>query len=54
MFLALVVLNVFHPGGILQGPDAKIPKLTRAKKKEEKRAAKMKKERNKREKLKRR
>jgi hypothetical protein len=49
MFLALVVVNVFHTGRILQGPDAKFSKLTRAEKKEKKRAAKMKKERNKRE-----
>lgn len=41
MFLALVALNVFHPGRILQGPDAKFQKLSRAEKKEQKRIAKM-------------
>jgi hypothetical protein len=47
MFLALIVLNVFHPGRILQGPDSNFLKLTRAEKKEKKRAAKIEKERNK-------
>ncbi|KAJ5301175.1 uncharacterized protein N7443_006177 [Penicillium atrosanguineum] len=48
MFLALIVLNVFHPGRILQGPDSKFIKLTRAEKKEKKRTARMEKERKKR------
>ncbi|KAJ5635962.1 uncharacterized protein N7484_009275 [Penicillium longicatenatum] len=44
MFLALVLLNVFHPGRNLQGPDSKFIKITRAEKKEKARAAKMGKE----------
>ncbi|KAJ5656151.1 hypothetical protein N7507_008101 [Penicillium longicatenatum] len=44
MFLALVLLNVFHPGRNLQGPDSKFIKIARAEKKEKARAAKMEKE----------
>lgn len=33
MLLALVALNLFHPGRNLQGPDSKLPKLSRAEKK---------------------
>lgn len=33
MLFALVTLNVFHPGRNLQGPDSKLPKLSRAEKK---------------------
>lgn len=34
MFLALLVLNVFHPGHILRGPRSDFPRRTRAEKKE--------------------
>ncbi|KAE8153051.1 hypothetical protein BDV25DRAFT_169594 [Aspergillus avenaceus] len=40
MFLSLLALNVFHPGRILQGPDADFPKVTRAEKKQLKREKK--------------
>ncbi|KAJ5101777.1 hypothetical protein NUU61_003999 [Penicillium alfredii] len=33
MFLTLAILNVFHPGRILQGPDSAFPKLSRKEKK---------------------
>lgn len=33
MFLALLALNVFHPGHILQGPRSDFPRLTRGEKK---------------------
>lgn len=33
MFLALFILNVFHPGRVLVGPDSEFPRLTRAEKK---------------------
>lgn len=40
MFLALVVLNIFHPGRVLQGPDSEFPRLSRAEKKRIKREKK--------------
>lgn len=43
MFLALFILNVFHPGRVLVGPESEFPRLTRAKKeqlKQEKKAEK--------------
>ncbi|KAJ6106570.1 hypothetical protein N7512_010087 [Penicillium capsulatum] len=50
MFLALLALNIIHPGRILQGEDAKFQKLTRAEKKQRKIEKKMaKKEKNKKE-----
>lgn len=48
MFLALVALNIFHPGHVLRGPDSTFPKQTRAEKKElkaRKKAIKMEKKR---------
>lgn len=36
MFIALLSLNLTHPGRILQGEDAKFQKLTRAQKKQRK------------------
>lgn len=43
MFLALVAMNIIHPGRNLQGPDSKFEKLSRAQKKEQKRLDKLKK-----------
>ncbi|PLB54013.1 hypothetical protein P170DRAFT_469485 [Aspergillus steynii IBT 23096] len=40
MFLALLALNVFHPGHVLRGPRSDFPRLTRAEKKELKRQKK--------------
>ncbi|KAH8703307.1 RTA1 like protein-domain-containing protein [Talaromyces proteolyticus] len=40
MFLALVALNILHPGRILSGPDASWPRLSRKEKKELKRQRK--------------
>ncbi|KAF4220815.1 hypothetical protein CNMCM8980_000398 [Aspergillus fumigatiaffinis] len=43
MFLALLILNVIHPGRVLQGPDSEFPKVSRQEKKrikQEKREAK--------------
>jgi len=40
MFLALVALNVLHPGKVLAGEDSKFAKKTRQQKKEEKAARK--------------
>lgn len=43
MFLALFILNIFHPGRVLVGPHSEFPRLTRAEKKrlkQEKRAEK--------------
>jgi hypothetical protein len=47
MFLALLILNIIHPGRLLQGPDSEFPKVSRQEKKrikqekkEAKRAAK--------------
>lgn len=48
MFLALVALNIFHPGHVLRGPDSTFPTQTRAEKKElkaRKKAFKMEKKR---------
>lgn len=33
MFTALIILNVWHPGRVLVGPDSSFPKLTRKEKK---------------------
>lgn len=33
MFAALVILNIFHPGRVLCGPDSEFPRLSRAEKK---------------------
>jgi hypothetical protein len=33
MFLALAILNVIHPGRVLQGPDSEFPKVSRQEKK---------------------
>lgn len=33
MFLALLILNIFHPGRVLVGPDSEFPRLSRAEKK---------------------
>lgn len=41
MFLALVSLNIFHPGRILQGLESNFPRLNRAEKKEQRRIGKM-------------
>lgn len=41
MFLALAALNVFHPGHILQDPESKFQRLSRADKREQRRIAKM-------------
>lgn len=44
MFLGLLVLNIFHPSHILQGPDSSFAKLSRADKealKAQKKALKM-------------
>ena len=40
MFLALVTLNIFHPGRVIQGEGATFEKVSRAEKKERKRAEK--------------
>lgn len=47
MFLAILLLNVFHPGRVLVGPDSEFPKLTRKQKKEMKREEKEEKRRRK-------
>lgn len=36
MFLALLGLNLTHPGRILQGKDSRFQKMTRAEKKQQK------------------
>lgn len=46
MALALILLNLLHPGMVLRGPDSEFPKRTRA----EKKAAKQQKKREKQEK----
>lgn len=33
MFIALVLLNVVHPGRVLQGPESEFPRVSRAEKK---------------------
>lgn len=33
MFAALLILNIFHPGRVLSGPDSDFPRLSRAEKK---------------------
>lgn len=40
MFLALLVLNVIHPGRVLQGPDSEFPKVSRQEKRRIKREKK--------------
>lgn len=40
MFLALLVLNVIHPGRVLQGADSEFPKVIRQEKKRIKREKK--------------
>ncbi|PKX99666.1 RTA1 domain-containing protein [Aspergillus novofumigatus IBT 16806] len=51
MFLALLILNVIHPGRVLRGPDSEFPKVSRQEKKrikqEKKEAKKAEKERKK-------
>ncbi|KAK1141048.1 hypothetical protein N8T08_009621 [Aspergillus melleus] len=37
MFIAIGLLNIFHPGRVLQGPDSEFPKLSRKEKKQMKR-----------------
>jgi hypothetical protein len=52
MFLALAILNIIHPGRVLQGPDSEFPKVSRQEKKrikqEKKEAKRAEKERKKR------
>jgi hypothetical protein len=36
MLIALLLLNVAHPGWVLYGPDSEFPRLTRKEKKEAK------------------
>jgi hypothetical protein len=38
MFLALLVMNVVHPGRVLVGPESEFPRLTKAQKKVQKEA----------------
>lgn len=45
MVLALVTLNIVHPGLVLRGPDGEFPSLTRAQKKAIKKEKKDEKER---------
>lgn len=40
MFLALLILNVIHPGRVLQGPDSEFPRVSRKEKKRIKREKK--------------
>ncbi|KAL2840670.1 RTA1 like protein-domain-containing protein [Aspergillus pseudoustus] len=40
MFLALVILNLVHPGRVLRGPDSEFPRLSRREKKQLKREKK--------------
>ncbi|PYH46498.1 RTA1 domain-containing protein [Aspergillus saccharolyticus JOP 1030-1] len=40
MFFALVILNVMHPGRVLQGPDSEFPRVSRREKKRAKREKK--------------
>ncbi|KAL3459286.1 RTA1 like protein-domain-containing protein [Aspergillus heterothallicus] len=40
MFLALVILNVVHPGRVLRGPESEFPRLSRKEKKQRKREKK--------------
>ncbi|KIA75996.1 hypothetical protein HK57_00173 [Aspergillus ustus] len=40
MFLALMILNVVHPGRVLRGPDSEFPRLSRREKKQLKRERK--------------
>ncbi|KAL4865734.1 hypothetical protein BDV12DRAFT_199813 [Aspergillus spectabilis] len=37
MFIALVILNIIHPGRVLQGPDSEFPRVSRKEKKQRKR-----------------
>lgn len=40
MFIALALLNVVHPGRVLQGPESEFPRVSRAEKKRLKREKK--------------
>ncbi|PLB46365.1 hypothetical protein P170DRAFT_477246 [Aspergillus steynii IBT 23096] len=40
LFIAIVLMNIFHPGCVLQGPDSEFPKLSRKEKKQIKREKK--------------
>jgi hypothetical protein len=50
MFIAILLLNVLHPGRVLVGPESEFPSLTRKQKKELKRVQKEEKRRIKEEK----